>query len=58
MQACLCARKDIQSGFQHYGGPARLVQACLFGRKDLKAVFNAMEVQPGKWKPVYLPGKI
>ena len=40
VQACLCARNDLESGFHHYGGSARLVQACLSVRKELESSFN------------------
>ena len=40
VQACLCARNDLESGFNHYGGSARLVQACLSVRKELESSFN------------------
>ena len=29
VQACLSARKDPESIFNHCGGPVKLVQACL-----------------------------
>ena len=29
VQACLCARKDLESGFHNCVGPVKLVQACL-----------------------------
>ena len=29
VQACLSARKDLESSFSHCGGPVMLVQACL-----------------------------
>ena len=28
VQACLSARKDLESNFNHCGGPVKLVQAC------------------------------
>ena len=35
VQACLGARKDLESSFHHCGGPVKLVQACLLSaRKD------------------------
>ena len=29
VQACLSARNDLESSFNHPGGPVMLVQACL-----------------------------
>ena len=34
VQACLCARKDLESSFHHCAGPVKLVQACLRARKN------------------------
>ena len=33
VQACLCARKDLENSFHHCGGPVKLVQACLSSGK-------------------------
>ena len=37
VQACLCARKDLESGFHHL---VKLVQACLRVRKELESSFH------------------
>ena len=44
IQACLCARKDLESSFHRCGGPVKLVQACLRARKIDKAVFSTVQV--------------
>ena len=33
MRACLSAREDRESSFDHCGGPVRLVEACLCSGK-------------------------
>ena len=38
--ACLSGKKDKESRFHHFGGPAKLVQACLRGRKVHKRKFH------------------
>ena len=40
VQACLCARKDLESSFHHRAGPVKLVKACLGARKDLESSFH------------------
>ena len=33
VQACLRARKSLESSFHHCGGPVKHVQACLYAGK-------------------------
>ena len=40
IQACLCARKDLESSFHHCAGPVKIVQACLCARKVLESGFH------------------
>ena len=40
VQACLCARKDLESSFHHCGRPVNPVQACLCTREDLESSFH------------------
>ena len=41
VQACLGPRKDLESSFNHRGGPAKLVQACLCAEIPDQAVLAA-----------------
>ena len=36
VQACLSARKDVESSFHHFEGPVKLVQACLCAANTLQ----------------------
>ena len=49
--ACLSGRKDQESRFHRFGGPAKLVQVCLSGRKDQKRKFHPCG-GPAKLVPV------
>ena len=40
VQACLNARKDVESSFHHGGGPVKLVQAYLCAENTLQRRFN------------------
>ena len=40
MQACLSARKDVESSFHNCGSPVKLVQACLCAGNTLQRRFN------------------
>ena len=40
IQACLCARKYLESSFHHCAGTVKLVQACVSVRKDLENSFH------------------
>ena len=53
MQACLRDRKDLESSFDHSGGPVKLVQACLFAWKLSRRGFN-LPRSPLKLVQVYL----
>ena len=40
VQACLNARKDVESSFHHGGGPVKLVQAYFCAENTLQRRFN------------------
>ena len=40
VQACLFAKKGLESSFHNCAGPVKLVQACLCARKDLESSFH------------------
>ena len=40
VQACLSARKDVESSFHHCGGPVKLVQASLCAENTLQRRFK------------------
>ena len=40
VQACLCARKDRESSFNHCGGPVQVAEACLNARKYRESSFH------------------
>ena len=43
-QACFSARKDLESSFNHCGGPVKLVQACWERERADQADLTAEEV--------------
>ena len=40
VQACLSARKDVESSFHHCGSPVKLVQGCLYAGNTLQRCFK------------------
>ena len=57
VQPCLCARKDLESSFNHFGCP--VARPTLFkyherSRKHFPRSYKPVEV-PCSWKPVYVP---
>ena len=58
VQACLCARKDVESSLHHCGCPVKLEQACLCAENTLNAVLNTEEVLLNTFSPGSVPVKM
>ena len=53
VQACLCTKKDRESGLECCGGSVKIMQPCISVRKELEGSFNHYGDPVKVIKPVY-----